>query len=85
MAARDAIFCIDEAPGRNVDVRTVTWDDLLRPGDATRFFVRDPLPRFGRLGSQDAGHLISHGSDERQFLSGIPRVTGQRRHVAGCP
>ncbi len=46
MAARDAIFCIDEAPGRNVDVRTVTWDDLLRPGDATRFFVRDPLPRF---------------------------------------
>lgn len=27
-------------------MRTVTWDDLLRPGNATRFFVRDPLPQF---------------------------------------
>lgn len=25
---------------------TVTWDDLLRPGNATRYFARDPLPLF---------------------------------------
>lgn len=24
----------------------VTWDDLLRPGDASRFFSRDPVPAF---------------------------------------
>ena len=24
----------------------VTWNDLLRPGDASEFFVRDPLPAF---------------------------------------
>lgn len=27
-------------------MRTVTWDDLLRPGHATRYFVRDPVPCF---------------------------------------
>jgi hypothetical protein len=26
--------------------RRITWDDLLRPGDAQRFFTRDPLPIF---------------------------------------
>lgn len=25
---------------------TVTWDDLLRPGNATRYFARNPLPQF---------------------------------------
>ncbi|WP_322096876.1 lipase family protein [Povalibacter uvarum] len=24
----------------------MTWDDLLRPGNATRYFARDPLPQF---------------------------------------
>ena len=26
--------------------RRITWDDLLRPGDADQFFTRDPLPSF---------------------------------------
>ncbi|MFL6549967.1 MAG: lipase family protein [Povalibacter sp.] len=26
--------------------RRISWDDLLRPGDASRFFARDPLPVF---------------------------------------
>jgi hypothetical protein len=27
-------------------VRRITWNDLLRPADGTRFFARDPLPIF---------------------------------------
>jgi hypothetical protein len=56
---------------------TVTWDDLLQPGNATRYFVRDPLPRF----DADA---VGYTSANAWWLAELSRIA-YRNDQPGSP